>query len=169
MMEAAIGIAVFLEDKTSYDTAMTKFLGRVPAYIYLTSDGSCPKAAPGSGYTTCSQIESYWQGQNSFPVNGIAQETCRDFVHTGYGISSISHVAETSRIQGTDLYTGDTGTRLRYALGFHAQYELGVASRPSWLCPNQGTLKLGLGPSKCQSEVLLRMLNSGRLDADGLR
>jgi hypothetical protein len=100
MMEAALGIAVFLEDKTSYDTAMTKFLSRVPAYIYLTSDGACPKAATGSGFTTCSQIESYWQGQSTFPVNGIAQETCRDFVHTGYGISSISHVAETSGYKG---------------------------------------------------------------------
>jgi hypothetical protein len=47
MMEAAIGISVFLDDAASYDAAMTKFLGRVPAYVYLTSDGSYPKAAPG--------------------------------------------------------------------------------------------------------------------------
>lgn len=72
MMEAAVGISVFLNDGASYDKAMTKFLGRVPAYIYLTSDGSCPKAAPGSDLTTCSQIESYWQGQTTFPENGIA-------------------------------------------------------------------------------------------------
>lgn len=145
MMEAAVGISVFLNDGASYDKAMTKFLGRVPAYIYLTSDGSCPKAAPGSGLTTCSQIESYWQGQTTFPENGIAQETCRDFVHTGYGISSISHVAETSRIQGNDLYPTDTGTRLRYALGFHSKLELGNPV-PSYLC--NGTVKKGLGPSK---------------------
>ncbi|PVF92036.1 chondroitin AC/alginate lyase [Serendipita vermifera] len=145
MLEAAQGIAVFLDDKTSYDTAMTKFLGRVPAYVYLTSDGDYPRAAPGSGLTTKDQIISYWQGQTTF-VNGIAQETCRDFVHTGYGISSISHVAETSRIQGTDLYTGDVGTRLRYALGFHSLYEPagGASSVPSWLCGGQ--LTLGLGP-----------------------
>lgn len=145
MMEAAIGIAVFLDDTTSYNTALTKYLGRVPAYVYLTSDGAYPKAAPGSGLTTESQIVSYWQGQSSFPVNGIAQETCRDFVHTGYGISSISHVAETVRIQGRDLYQEDTGTRLRYALGFHSQYQLGAAV-PSWLC--NGKLNLGLGPSE---------------------
>jgi hypothetical protein len=145
MLEAAQGIAVFLDDKTSYDKAMTKFLGRVPAYVYLTTDGAYPKAAPGSGLTTKDQIISYWQGQTTF-VNGIAQETCRDFVHTGYGISSISHVAETSRIQGTDLYTGDVGTRLRYALGFHSLYEPagGASSVPSWLCGGQ--LTLGLGP-----------------------
>lgn len=142
MMEAAQGIAVFLDDKISYDKAMSKYMGRVPAYVYLESDGSYPKAAPGSGLTTQSQIISYWQGQGTF-VNGIAQETCRDFTHTGYGIASIGHVAETSRIQGTDLYTGDIGTRLRYALGFHSLYELGTAA-PSWLCG--GTINRGLGP-----------------------
>ena len=146
MVEAAQGISVFLNDPTSYDKAMTKFIGRVPAYIYLTTDGSCLKAVPGSGLSSCSAIDNYWQGQTSYPENGIAQETCRDFVHIGYGISSISHVAETSRIQGTDLYTGDVGTRLRYALGFHSKYESG-ATVPSWLCG--GSVKLGLGPGKC--------------------
>jgi hypothetical protein len=142
MMEAAVGISVFLDDKTDYDKAMTKYLGRVPAYVYLTTDGSYPKAAPGSGLNTKAQIVSYWQGQSTF-VNGLTQETCRDFVHTGYGIASIADVAETSRIQGTDLYTGDIGTRLRYALGFQSQYELGAAV-PSWLCG--GSVNKGLGP-----------------------
>jgi hypothetical protein len=142
MMEAAVGISVFLNDKTDYDTAMTKYLARVPAYVYLTSDGALPKTTPGSGLTTKAQIVSYWQGQSTF-VNGVTQETCRDFTHTGYGIASISDVAETSRIQGTDLYTGDIGTRLRYALGFQAQYELGAAV-PSWLCG--GSVNKGLGP-----------------------
>jgi hypothetical protein len=142
MMEAAVGISVFLDDKTDYDTAMAKYMLRVPAYVYLSSDGSLPKTVPGSGLNSASQIISYWQGQSTF-VNGLTQETCRDFTHTGYGIASISDVAETSRIQGTDLYTGDIGTRLRYALGFQSQYELG-ATPPSWLCG--GHLNLGLGP-----------------------
>lgn len=151
MMEAAIGISVFLNDGASYDKAMTKFLGRVPAYIYLTSDGTYPKAAPGSGLTTPSQIKAYWNDQQTYPENGIAQETCRDFVHTGYGIASIGHVAETSRIQGTDLYPGDVGTRLRYALGFHSKLELGNPV-PSWLC--NGSVKKGLGPGKCFCETV---------------
>ena len=142
MMEAAQAISVFLEDTTSYNKAMSKYMGRVPAYVYLTSDGPYPKVAPGSGLSTPAQIIQYWQGQSKF-VDGIAQETCRDFTHTGYGIASIGHVAETSRIQGNDLYVGDIGTRLRYALGFHSLYELGAAA-PSWLC--HGTLKRGLGP-----------------------
>jgi Alginate lyase len=142
MMEAAVGISVFLNDKTDYDTAMAKYMARVPAYVYLSTDGALPKTVPGSGLTSSSQIISYWQGQSTF-VNGITQETCRDFTHTGYGIASISDVAETSRIQGTDLYTGDIGTRLRYALGFQSQYELGAAV-PSWLCG--GSVNKGLGP-----------------------
>ncbi|KAL8948842.1 MAG: hypothetical protein Q9222_005001 [Ikaeria aurantiellina] len=159
MMEAAQGIAVFLNDASSYDKAMNKFLGRAPAYVYLTSDGSCPKAPPTSGFTSCSQIDDFWM-QYSFPQNGIAQETCRDFAHTGYGISSMSHVAETSKIQGTDLWTGDVGTRVRYALGFHSQFELG-ASVPSWLC--DGSVDLKNGPSDFQiTEVGYNALN-GRL------
>jgi len=141
MMEAAIGISVFLNDAGSYDKAMEKYMGRVPAYIYLTSDGKLPKAAPGSGLSG-NAIVDYWQGQSKFE-DGICQETCRDFVHTGYGISSVGNVAETSRIQGTDLYSTDIGTRLRQALGFHSKYELGAAV-PSWLC--NGSIKKGLGP-----------------------
>jgi hypothetical protein len=144
MVEAAQAIAVFINDASSYDKAMTKYMGRVPAYVYLESDGSYPKAAPGSGLDTKAKVIAYWQDQSTF-VNGIAQETCRDFVHTGYGIASIGHVAETSRIQGTDLYTGDIGTRLRYALGFHSQYELAAdGDIPTWLCG--GTINKGLGP-----------------------
>ncbi|WP_327352886.1 alginate lyase family protein [Streptomyces sp. NBC_01304] len=141
MMEAAVGISVFIEDKASYDKAVAKFRGRVPAYIYLSSDGALPKAAPGSGLDTRDELVNYWQGQSTF-VTGLTQETCRDFTHTGYGLSAISHIAETSRIQGQDLYP-EVGERLRQALGFQAKYELGEAP-PSWLCG--GSVKRGLGP-----------------------
>ncbi|GAA4245969.1 hypothetical protein [Dactylosporangium darangshiense] len=140
MLEAAIGISVFLDDHASWDTVVAKFRARVPAYIYLTADGSYPKGI--GSIDTRSEIVSYWQGQSTFPENGIAQETCRDFTHTGYGISAISHIAETTRIQGQDLYP-EIADRLRYALGFHSRYQLGE-SVPSWLCG--GKLTLGLGP-----------------------
>ncbi|GAA2631905.1 alginate lyase family protein [Dactylosporangium fulvum] len=139
MTEAAIGISVFLEDRASWDTAMAKFRARVPAYLYVTADGSYPKGI-GSRDTKAEIIE-YWQGQTTF-VDGISQETCRDFTHTGYGISAISHVAETTRIQGQDIYP-EIADRLRHALGFHSKYQLGEAA-PSWLCG--GRLTLGLGP-----------------------
>jgi hypothetical protein len=142
MTEAAVGISVFLEDKASYDKAMGKFRTRTAAYVYLDSDGELPKTVPSQNLNTREKIVGYWQGQSTF-VTGLTQETCRDLTHTGYGISAISHVAETSRIQGQDLYGTDVGERLRQALGFQAKYELGTAV-PGWLCG--GSLKLGLGP-----------------------
>ncbi|KKD09115.1 alginate lyase family protein [Streptomyces sp. WM6386] len=142
MMEAAVGISVFLEDRTSYDKAMAKFRTRAAAYVYLASDGDLPKTVPSQNLDTRDKVVKYWQGQSTF-VTGLTQETCRDLTHTGYGISAISHVAETSRIQGQDLYGTDVGERLRQALGFQATYELGTAV-PSRLCG--GSLHLGLGP-----------------------
>jgi hypothetical protein len=142
MMEAAVGISVFLEDKTSYDKAMAKFRTRTAAYVYLSTDGAVPKTVPSQNLDTTAKIVSYWQGQSTF-VTGLTQETCRDLTHTGYGISAISHIAETSRIQGQDLYGTDVGERLRQALGFQSKYQLGTAV-PSWLCG--GSMNLGLGP-----------------------
>ncbi|WP_327318360.1 alginate lyase family protein [Streptomyces sp. NBC_01235] len=142
MTEAAIGISVFLEDKASYDKAMARFRTRTAAYVYLASDGELPKTVPSQNLDTRDKIVAYWQGQGTF-VTGLTQETCRDLTHTGYGVSAISHVAETSRIQGQDLYGTDVGERLRQALGFQAKYQLGAAV-PGWLCG--GSLNTGLGP-----------------------
>ncbi|WP_406136556.1 alginate lyase family protein [Streptomyces sp. NBC_01089] len=141
MTEAAIGISVFLEDRTSYDKAVATFRGRVPAYIYLSSDGALPKVAPGSGLSGRDAIVKYWQGQSTF-MDGLTQETCRDLTHTGYGLSAISHIAETSRIQGQDLYP-EIQERLRQALGLQSKYMMGAAV-PSTLCG--GSLKDSLGP-----------------------
>lgn len=142
MMEAALGIAVFIEDKAAYDKAMAKFRTRTAAYVYLASDGDLPKTVPSQNLDTREKIVKYWQGQGTF-TTGLTQETCRDFTHTGYGLSAISHVAETSRIQGEDLYRTDVGERLRQGLGFQAKYELGEAP-PSSLCG--GSVHRGLGP-----------------------
>ncbi|MFE6696669.1 alginate lyase family protein [Streptomyces sp. NPDC057718] len=141
MTEAAIGIAVFLEDRAAYDKAVGKFRGRVPAYIYVTADGSLPKVAPGSGLDTRAKVINYWQGQSTF-MDGLSQETCRDLTHTGYGLSAISHIAETGRIQGQDLYP-EIADRLRHAMGLHAKHQLGTPV-PSSLCG--GSLKDHLGP-----------------------
>lgn len=133
MAEAAVGIAVFLEDAPSYDVAMDLYMARVPAYVYLLRDGDLPK--PARGIDASEQgIIKYWKGQPTFLANGMAQETCRDLEHTGLGLSSISHVAETSRIQGGDLYIGDIGERLRYALEFHSGFAGNYQAVPSWLC-----------------------------------
>jgi hypothetical protein len=140
MMEATLGIAVFLEDRTAYDRAVAKYRTRVPAFVYLASDGALPRTPPGSGIDTRDEIINYWHGQTTF-VDGVSQETCRDFGHTGFGIASIASFAETTRIQGQSLYP-EIRERLRYALGFHSTYER--TGPPAWLCG--GTVQRGLGP-----------------------
>ncbi|MFE2169499.1 alginate lyase family protein [Streptomyces sp. NPDC059447] len=142
MMDAAVGISVHLDDRASYDKAMGIYLGRVPAYFYLASDGAQPVYPPRSNIDTRGELIDYWHGQSTF-VDGLAQETCRDFGHTGMGIAAAMHVAETSRIQGRDLYP-QFKDRFRHALGFHAAYELGEPV-PSWLCG--GSLTKGIGPA----------------------
>jgi hypothetical protein len=142
MTEALQGIGVFLEDKTIYDKAISLYRLRVPAYVYLESDGALPKTVPSQNLNTRDKIVSYWQGQGTF-VTGLTQETCRDFTHTGYGISSISHVLETARIQGVDMYP-EFGERLRQALGFQSRWERNLEPVPSWLCG--GSVNRGLGP-----------------------
>ncbi|MDF2708445.1 MAG: hypothetical protein K0R62_4097, partial [Nonomuraea muscovyensis] len=89
---------------------------------------------------TKAEIIDYWHGQTTF-VDGLTQETCRDFWHTGWGIAAISHVAETARHQGVDLYA-TAKHRLRRAMDFHARLKLG-ATVPSWLCGGKVTLDLG--------------------------
>jgi hypothetical protein len=140
MMEATLGISVFLEDRATYDRAVAKYRTRVPAYVYLASDGALPKTPPGSGIDTRDEIIRYWQNQSTFS-EGLTQETCRDFTHTGYGIASIADFAETTRIQGQSLYP-EIQDRLRTAIGFQSRYEL--EAPPSWLCG--GTVNRGLGP-----------------------
>lgn len=80
-MEAALGISVF-PDSTLYDIAITKCMGRVPAYVYLTGQGGYPKTAPGSSLDARTKIFAYLQKQDRFPENDIAQEASCDFTHT---------------------------------------------------------------------------------------
>jgi Alginate lyase len=153
MMEASVSISVYLDDLADYNKAIAKYLVRVPAYIYLSSDGALPKTVPAQNLNTRDKIVGYWQGQGTF-VTGLTQETCRDFVHTGYGISSVGHVYETARIQGQDLYP-QVGERLRQALGFQSTYEIQAAPVPSSICG--GSVTRGLGPI---TEVGFNALNT---------
>jgi alginate lyase len=151
MVEASIGIAVFLEDKAAYDKAVSLFRTRLPAYVYLATDGALPKTPPGSGIDTRAEIISYWQGQSTFQ-DGVAQETCRDFTHTGYGLAAAAHIAETAHHQGQDLW-GEIQDRMRHAYGLHTRYQL--EPMPSWLCG--GTRNQNLGPT---TEVAFNALNT---------
>ncbi|WP_020579271.1 alginate lyase family protein [Actinopolymorpha alba] len=142
MMDAAVGISVFLDDRASFNEAVRVWRGRVPAYFYLEPDGPLPQPPPGGGKDTAEKLIAYWHGQETF-VDGLAQETCRTFGYVGWGIDAASHVAETALIQGIDLYA-EMRERLTKAMEFHATYDLGE-SVPDWLCG--GTLQRGLGPT----------------------
>jgi hypothetical protein len=124
MTNALMGISVFLDDRPGFDKAVLLWRGRVPAYVYQTTDGSSPRA-PGH----CSRPS--WYGQTTF-VDGVGQETCRDFGHMEWGLMAGVDAAETAYQQGLDLYA-EQSKRWRDGLEFHAKYDLG-APVPSWLC-----------------------------------
>jgi Alginate lyase len=142
MMDAAVGISVFLDDRESFDRAVDIWQRRVPAYFYLESDGPLPHPPPDGGKDTPEELIEYWHGQTTF-VDGLAQETCRNFGYVGWGIAATAHVAETARLQGRNLY-GQVAERVTKALEFHAAYDLG-AQPPDWLCG--GTKASTLGPT----------------------
>ncbi|MEQ4206885.1 alginate lyase family protein [Actinopolymorpha sp. B17G11] len=142
MMDAAVGISVFLDDRESFDHAIGIWQRRVPAYFYLESDGPLPHPPPDGGKDTPEELIDYWHGQTTF-VDGLSQETCRNFGYVGWGIDATAHVAETARLQGLQLYS-EVGERVTKALEFHAKYDLG-ADPPDWLCG--GTKERTLGPT----------------------
>ena len=130
-IDAAIAIAVFLDDKVTFDNAVAMWRRRVPAYVYLTTDGPLPVAPPTGNATTPQQIIAFWYNQSTF-TDGLAQETCRDLGHTQYGLAAIVNAAETARIQGIDLYSSEA-KRMTAGLEFHARL-LNGAPIPSTLC-----------------------------------
>jgi hypothetical protein len=142
MIEAMMAIAVFNDDHATFDHAVGMWRKRVPAYMYLKTDGMYPVPPPGANKSTPQAIVAYWQGQTMF-VDGLAQETCRDFGHTEWGIAAALGAAETAFQQGVDLYH-DEAARLRAAMEFHADYVLGKPA-PAWLCG--GMLSLGAVPT----------------------
>lgn len=126
-VDAALGIAVFLDDRPLFDSMVVKWRHRTRGYLYLESDGPQPYRTPG----LTADIAEHWFGQKVY-MDGLAQETCRDFGHTGYGLASINTAAETALLQGLDLY-GEEARRIVAGMEFHAEYLLGKAV-PANLC-----------------------------------
>jgi len=127
MIEASINIAVFLDDKATFDKAAGMWRKRVPAYFYLKSDGATPVKPP--------RGSADWG--TSYYVDGLCQETCRDFLHTQLGFGAAINAAETALQQGLDLYAAES-QRLRTTMEFHADLLLGKP--PGQVCG--GTLDL---------------------------
>jgi len=137
MIDGLFGIAVFNDDQALFDHAVTFWQQRVPSYFYYHTDGSMPKPPPRGSPS--------WYGQSVFDssVDGIAQETCRDFGHTQYGIAATTHAAETAHIQGNNLFESEKN-RLVAAMEFHSFYLLGNPV-PNKVC--SGTITLAARPT----------------------
>jgi hypothetical protein len=143
MVEATMAIGVFLDDGALFDRAVAMWRKRVPAYFYLRRDGAHPVAPPGTHqYDGEAALVEKWYGQSRF-VDGLCQETCRDFGHTMYGLAAAVNAAEIAFHQGIDLYA-EQAQRLTAALEFHAAYLLGEPA-PAWLCG--GHLNLRRSPT----------------------
>jgi hypothetical protein len=142
MAEATIAIGVYNDDAATFARGVAMWRARVPAYIYLKSDGAYPVPPPGGNKTTPAALIAYWQNQPTF-MEGLSQETCRDFGHLTLGFAAMVNGAETARIQSTDLYA-EQSKRITTGFEFNAQYLDGVAA-PSTLCG--GTLNLTPNPT----------------------
>ncbi|RSL16577.1 alginate lyase [Edaphobacter aggregans] len=140
MIEGMINIGVFNDDVATFNKGVLYWKQRIPAYFYYHTDGAAPVPAP--------RGTASWYGQTVFDsrVDGISQETCRDFGHAQYGISGALDAAETARIQGVDLYNDASSNallRLTSALEFNAKYQLANSSTvPSYVCGGTVTLQV---------------------------
>jgi hypothetical protein len=132
MADALIQIGVFLDDSATFEQGLAYWRRRVPAYIYLTSDGATPVMIPGEGAT--------WNGATVYP-NGLSQETCRDLGHVQLGFAAMINGAETARIQGVDLYS-EQATRIVAGLELAGSY-LGGATTPDPGCPYNAAKSIG--------------------------
>ena len=156
VIEAVIAIAVYNDDKTNFDRAVARWRQRVPAWAYLTSDGTMPKQPPTTdgklANLSASAMKGLWINPTKY-VDGLAQETCKDYPggtttggtgHQQYGLAGLINAAETARIQGVDLFK-DEQTRLVTTLEFHAKLLNNLGTTPSSLC-EAGMNKLTIDP-----------------------
>ncbi len=132
MGDATISMGVFLNDKDVFNKGLKLWRRRVPAYIYLASDGSKPILVPESQALDNKSpnfgIEAYlWFSHNRNSnlvkkyINGMSQETCRDFGHVALGFAGMINAAETAYIQGVDLYKEEK-KRIMAGVEFHTKY-----------------------------------------------
>ena len=128
MIEGLLGYAVLTENSTLLSRGLDFWRQRVPAYFFnYNLDGSHPRPAP--------RGKPSWYDQAIFSAatSGVAQETCRDEVHTTYAVASASNAAETALLQGVDLWS-EQAERLATSFEFNAALLLPGAPSPKDLC-----------------------------------
>ena len=153
MADGLIDIGVFTDDRTVFDQGVAMWRARVPAYIYLRTDGPLPIAPPGGAYRTPVEVNCLWLWTSgpgytacraatpAVPMatfsNGQTQEMCRDFTHVGMSYAALLNAAETARLQGVNLYA-EQATRIQTGLEFAAGLLTGSPAPPG-LCANSAT------------------------------
>lgn len=132
MAQSLMGMGVFTENRTVFDQGVSLWRARVPAYIYLTSDGNQPVYPPGGKYNSAALLKCFWVGAGTpttsctVPagftyVNGMVQESCRDMSHVTLGLNMMMQGAETAYIQGVDLFN-EQKTRIIAGYEFTSKY-----------------------------------------------
>lgn len=132
MAKSLIDMGVFMDDHTTFDRGVAMWRARVPAYIYLASDGPQPQPVPGGKYDTKAKLDCFWAGAGTVTTSctlpagfnyqsGMNQETCRDMSHVSLGMNELAQGAETAYIQGVDLY-GEQQARIIAGYEFAAKY-----------------------------------------------
>jgi hypothetical protein len=120
MIETAMSIAVFTDDRKAFDAAVARYNVLLPAYVYGAEDGPTPKTVDSAYYDTRDKIDKHWYGQTVL-FDGLCQETGRDLTHAQWGIGGLIHCAEIAWNQGIDLYAQNDNRLLR-GMEFHAKY-----------------------------------------------
>jgi hypothetical protein len=82
--EAIINIAVFNDDRKTFDLGVKMWRGRAPAYIYLSADGPTPVKP-----ANCEMAIWGNKGYTTPLVDGLLQETCRDSGHANLALSAM--------------------------------------------------------------------------------
>lgn len=156
-IEGLINVAVFTDDRGLFNSAIDRWRERTPTYAYVSSDGARPAGAAGTRYANnTTELACLWlsfkgsacattprSNPNSSYQHGQAQETCRDFGHTGMGLASMVNAAETAYLQGVNLY-GEQGSRIMAAFTYATQHTYNYSrtgSYPKGFCNDVGPLK----------------------------
>lgn len=135
MSDALMCIGVFTEDAATFNRGVFLWRKRVPAYFYLTTDGSTPIRPSGTtNLDSDTAIYNYWYKPNHY-FDGLCQETRRDYGHhMQMGLASAVNAAEIAYHQGLDLYS-ENDRRLMDAMEFQAGPLMGKPV-PSALFPD---------------------------------
>ncbi|MCA9602224.1 MAG: alginate lyase family protein, partial [Myxococcales bacterium] len=155
MIDATIGIGVFLSDTAVYESGLTTFREHLPSAIYMEGDDTSayanlagmPIPPKGTIYdktnVSASSIAGIWNNPSTF-IDGVEGETCRDMSHMAMGFGGMANAAETARLQGADLY-GEFQSRLLASLELNAAFinaaDAAEALPENWPCP--GAINMG--------------------------